>query len=148
MNNVVIRNLPEGQNESISNKVSALVREGLKLKDLSFSNCERKRSYNDRPGLVVVTCRSSEDKKLIMDAKSKLRDSRQYRNVYISHDKNKEQRTSENNLRTIVRNIPGAADVLDVRGSRVVVKGQNRSNQNRAPTSHRSNDSMNKNKKE
>ena len=44
--NFVIRNLPEGVNENIENKVNALLREGLKLRDIAVSEVQRKQSYN------------------------------------------------------------------------------------------------------
>ena len=53
--NVVIRNLPEKDNETTPFVVNALVKDGLKLKDIVCVSAERKRSFNDRyPGVVIA----------------------------------------------------------------------------------------------
>jgi hypothetical protein len=121
--NFVIRNLPEGSNENIPNKVKGLLKDGLKV-SVQIVSAERKKSYNKDPGIVIVKCKNAESKKAVMDAKSKLRDSRQFRDVQISHDKTKEQRTNEANLRAIAYVL--GKDKVQAVGPRLIVQDQDR----------------------
>ena len=75
--NIVIRNLPEGRDENVINKVNGLIKDGLKLRDITVTEAARKNSGRmGRPGLIVAKCRSAEEKETIMNAKKKLPDSR------------------------------------------------------------------------
>ncbi len=50
--NVDIRDLPETQNENTKSNVNAMIRDGLRLSDVTCSTAVRKRSPNDgKPGL-------------------------------------------------------------------------------------------------
>ncbi len=133
--NIVIRNLPEGQAENIVNKANALLKDGLKLKDIAVSSAVRKESFNRRyPGVVIATCRSADDKKEIMSAKKILKDSRSFRDVYIMQDLSPEQRSQTANLKTIAAAIGG--DRLEVRGHRIIQRreGSNRPRGVNSPT--------------
>ncbi len=58
--NVVIRDLPETQNENTKSKVNAMIRDGLRLSDVTCSTAVRKRSPNDgKPGLIIASFRSN-----------------------------------------------------------------------------------------
>ena len=59
-------------------------------------------------------------KEKVMKGKSGLGRSRQYKTVYIDHDKSPEQRRNEANLRLLVNTV--AKDSLHVKGSRIVKK--------------------------
>ncbi len=69
---------------------------------------------------MIVNCKSAEDKKLIMDNKSKLKDNHEYNKVQIFHNKTPAQLQLEASLRTIVYVVGG--DKLQMRGSQVVRK--------------------------
>ncbi|VDH92828.1 Hypothetical predicted protein [Mytilus galloprovincialis] len=120
-NNVIIRNLPESKNENLLNKVGGLLKDGLKLKDISVKSADRKTSNNDsRPGVIIVSFEISDDRRKVMAAKRMLKDSRNYKNVFIDFDIPKAQRVLNANLRNIVRTI--GQDKLEIRGSRIQVK--------------------------
>ena len=101
-NKLVIMNLSEGNRENLQKKIEALMREGLKITDIMFENIERKVSrQTGRSGIVIVTCMSWADKDRILKAKRLLDQSRVYRNVSIKPDRSREQRTMENNMRSL-----------------------------------------------
>ena len=118
---IVIRNLPENRNENIQNKVNGLLKDGLQLKDISLRSVERKKSNREnRAGIVLVCFDSFEDKRKVMETKRKLRDTRNFKDVFIEHDLPRSQRMLNANLRNIVRTI--GKDKLEIKGSRVQVK--------------------------
>lgn len=81
--NVVIRNLPERENENVKNEVNGMIKDGLKLRDLDIESAVRKISSTEtRSGIVIAKLKSKEDKQTIMKNKSKLKDSRKYENVF------------------------------------------------------------------
>ncbi|KAH3734655.1 hypothetical protein DPMN_041095 [Dreissena polymorpha] len=84
---VVIRNLPETASESTSAKVNAMLKDGLKLSNITVSKAERKKSRTEsRPGVVIATFKCKEDKQTVMNAKSDLRHINQYSKIFINHD--------------------------------------------------------------
>ena len=102
--NIIVRNLPETTFERIESKVHALFRDGLKINDITVDSAERKvpQESSDKPGVVVVTMKSKEDKKKVMSVKRKLKDHRQYSKVYIDQDKTKAERLMGSNCRAIL----------------------------------------------
>ena len=75
--NIVIRRLPETHNENLRNKLSSLIKDGLKLRDKEVAAAERKTLYSESlPGVVIATLSSMEDKKNVLSKKSSLKSSR------------------------------------------------------------------------
>lgn len=131
--NIVIMGLIQGQNENVKNKVNAVLKEGLKLKDITVESAERKKSKNEgKPGIVIAKCKSKSDHDTVMKNKSKLNESRQYKSVRIERFKSIEQLRHEADLRLILQNST-AKDKLQVRGGHLVAKrpAQARNNDNR-----------------
>ena len=117
--NIAIRNLAESDNENIMNKVDALIKDGLRLRNISCEKAVRKTARGDnRNGVIIATCESADDKKEIMRNKSKLKERRQYEAVYIEHDRTLSESNQISNLRKLVTAVGG--DRLRVQGSRVV----------------------------
>ena len=55
--NFVIYNLEEGKNENLENKVNAMIREGMKVRDVTIRRCERKNAREGTdPGIVIAQC--------------------------------------------------------------------------------------------
>ena len=48
------------------NKVNTLLRDGLKLKNIKVTQCERKSSRGQKPGIIVATMENAEQKHEIM----------------------------------------------------------------------------------
>ncbi len=117
--NFVIRNLPEGSNENIVTKVNGLLKDGLRLRDVAVESADRKPSFRQgTPGVVVATCRTSEDHAAVFESKAKLGESPNFRHVGINRDKSKAERVYEANLRTLARTVGQGR--LQVRGNRLV----------------------------
>ena len=106
--NVVIRGLPEHQNENLKDKVNTLISSGLKVNDVKVKEVERKATENStRPGVVIANFKTVDDKKKIMASKSSLKNSRQYSNVFVENDQSREERLMARNFRTLVAAVTG-----------------------------------------
>jgi hypothetical protein len=128
--NVVIKDLSESPNENTKSKVNSLIRTGLKIADVSCVKAERKKSSNvNKPGLIIATFSSHEDKRKVMANKTSLLSSGQFKDVYISHDQTHAERTMANNFRVILGSLKQHGLVL--RGSRIVRKDDVRSRNQR-----------------
>ena len=58
----MIRKLPVTANEKLTDKANALIKNGLKLRDIEVTDTERKTSHNDSiPGVVIAKLKSMED---------------------------------------------------------------------------------------
>ncbi|KAH3784927.1 hypothetical protein DPMN_162999 [Dreissena polymorpha] len=120
--NVVIRNLPESTTESTVNKVNALIKNGFKVTGVVCDKAERKKNRDStKPGVVIARFKSHKDKRKIMQQKSTLDNSQQYRDVFINHDVSLSERRMSDNFRTILGVLK--KNDLVIRGSRVVKKG-------------------------
>ena len=104
---VVIRNLEERENENIRERVNNII-DYLNVKDVKIEAAERKtNSYNSKPGVVLVSFYTYDDKEKVMKKKKDLRGSSRYQNVYIENDVPEHQRKLKNNLRTMVKTLGG-----------------------------------------
>ena len=125
--NVVIRGLPESESENISSKVNSLIKDGLHLRSVSVKSAVRKTSRNQsKPGVVIASLKNADDKRKVMEQKSHLKDSRQYKDLFIHHDQSPEQRIMANNFKTVLSALNGTNVNLSLRGTRVVRSNQQR----------------------
>lgn len=119
--NIAIKDLPQSENEVVKHKVEALLKDGMKVKDVKIKMAVRKEAFRaDSTGVVIATLESKGNKEKVMNAKATLKGSRQYSTVYVDHDKSAQQRRYEANMRLLVNTV--AKESLDVRGSRLVRK--------------------------
>ena len=117
--NIVIRNLPESHSENTKNKVNSLLRDGLRLSDISVQDAERKQSYTDgKPGVIVAKMKNKQEKTCVMKEKRRLKDSRQFNKVFIQHDLHPSQRSVSSNFRRIVHAMKSNVNNLSMRGSK------------------------------
>ena len=58
--NFIVRNMAERTVENVKNRVNGLIKDGLRIKDVSVVSAERKQSRNRKPGVIVATCKSDE----------------------------------------------------------------------------------------
>lgn len=86
--NYVIRFFSESENENIVKKVGGLIRDGLGL-NFQFENVERKKGRPNIPGIIIVSCKSHEDKDNVISNKAKLKTIQIFSQVYTEHDKPK-----------------------------------------------------------
>ncbi|KAH3822961.1 hypothetical protein DPMN_124755 [Dreissena polymorpha] len=116
--NLVIRGLPYHEGENLNSKVISMFKDVMKC-NVQVCNTQRKTSANSsKPGVVIATMQSQEDRQKVLKNKSKLNESRTYSDVYIQCDQSREERLMMSNFRTLV----GAmnAEGVSVRGNRVV----------------------------
>jgi hypothetical protein len=135
--NIVIRNLRERVGENTSESVNTFIKDGLKLANVKVIKAERKSTHGDgrRPGIVVATCKSNDDKRQIMISKRQLKDSEVYKDVYVEHDQSRTERVQRSNMNTIIHAL-GRGE-LAMRGERVVSVREQRSDYRR-PADRRS----------
>ena len=114
--NVIIRNLncdPSEQTDKTvtMNKVDKLLRDGLKLKFVKVTSCERKQTKGPKPGVIVARIETVEQKQEIMRVKNCLKNSSDYKYVYIENDKSFSTRINESNMFTVLKEL-GKASIL------------------------------------
>ena len=105
---VVIRNLKYEQNESTDNnitknKVNCLIRDGLKLTNVKISTAERKQTRDGRPGIIIATVATAEQKSAVMQRKKDLRKIKNYESVYLEDERSPSQRLNESNMRSLLK---------------------------------------------
>ncbi|CAG2224136.1 unnamed protein product [Mytilus edulis] len=141
-NNIIIRNLQESDNENITNKVNGLLKDGLRLKDIRIKSVDRKKSMREnKPGVIIVKLERTEDKRRVMEVKRNLKDTRNFRDVFIDHDLPKSQRMLNANLRHIVKTIGN--DKLEIHGSRIQLKKFSDNRHDNSNTNERNNGYIN-----
>ena len=83
--NIVIRNLDEHENVLL--RANNVISEGLKLRNISFESATRKISRNNsKPGIIIATCKTDQDKESIMIVKRELKNSSRYQKVFVEND--------------------------------------------------------------
>ena len=125
--NVIIRNLNYDPREQTDknitlNKVNKLLRDGLKLKAVNVSSCERKQSRGQKPGLIVARIETAEQKNKIMNVKNSLKNSSDYKDVYIEHDRSFSTRVNESNMFTVLKELDKAKDYYVTSNGRILKK--------------------------
>ena len=128
---VVIRGLKEGRNETVGinsvakNKVISLVRDGLKLKEVRVTSAERKQSKGDNPGLIIANLETAEQLKSVLSVKRTLRQTNEYRSVYIEPYLSQAELSTQGTFRTLLREM-GKSDSYHVHGSKLIPRRQDR----------------------
>ena len=120
--NMIVRNLPERENENTMAEVKCLIKDGLKIRDITVESAIRKsnNSGESKPGIVIAKFKSKDEKSTVMKSKNKLKDSRRYSKVFLEHDLPRHQRMLNANIRTIVKTL--GRQELEFDGTRVKVK--------------------------
>ncbi|CAG2201731.1 unnamed protein product [Mytilus edulis] len=126
--NIIVKNLSVEQRENtdktfLKSKVAALIKDGLKLANVSVKDVVRKQTYpgSTKPGIVIIGIESLEQKKLVLKSKKVLMNSAKYSRVYIENDIPYEQRINNINNRTILRALGKDNDFV-VKSGRIVKK--------------------------
>ena len=134
--NFIVRNMAERSGENVKNRVNGMIKDGMRISDVSVVSAERKQSRNRKPGVIVATCQSERDVGKVLKSKRDLKNNRQYEQVYVEPDVPLQQRIQNSNLRNIVSVI--GEDKLEMRGTRVFPISADRSADNHRGD-HRSN---------
>ena len=133
---IVIQNLPVVQNETVqivTDKVNAMIRDGCKLTDVKCTTAVRKETKGKHSTLIIASIETFPQKQKLMKAKSALKRTVAYKNVYIENDYCQETRKTDSNLRTILKEM-GKTHQYRVEGGKLFpIKGSNeRSDRNNA----------------
>ena len=119
---IILKNLDERENENSKQRVESILNY-LMLANIHVVNAERKNSKNiAKPGIVIATLRSIEDKAQVLSATNALRHSSRYKHIYIEPDIPGYHRKFTSNLHTIVNTL--GKEKLHIKGSRVYVSEQ------------------------
>ncbi|KAH3701002.1 hypothetical protein DPMN_075985 [Dreissena polymorpha] len=117
--NLVIRDMPEHSGENLRTKINNMFRDQLKLSGVQVHSAIRKTSTNSRPGVIITTLETIEDKEEVLKAKSLLRNS-SLSNDYIHPDQSHSERMWNSNLRAVVNAVNRGDGCIAFRGGRVV----------------------------
>ncbi|KAH3707012.1 hypothetical protein DPMN_066405 [Dreissena polymorpha] len=121
--NFVIKGLPFHDGENLNSKVNTLISEGLGIKSITVLNTIRK-SSDVGDGIVIATLQATEERKIILKAKRKLKDAKNYGKVFIYKDQTNEERSMSRNLKTIVNVIQENGCYISLHGDWVVESSQ------------------------
>ena len=118
--NIILFDVPHSTSENVKNNVDAILKDSMKLRDVTVEKVERKQNAkSSRPGIIVAKCKRKEDFIAILKSKSKLRQSAMYKKVMISVDKPKVQSDNERNIRVLASVLQ---DKISVKGYRLTKK--------------------------
>ena len=78
-----------------------------------------------KPGVVIASFYNAEDKATVMKEKSKLKNSRQCKDIFIHHDQSHEQRIMASNFKALLSALNDKDKNLSVRGTRIVRGNRN-----------------------
>lgn len=129
---IVIKNVPEEASEKrdkneLLNKVNTLFRDGLKL-EVGIVSVQRKISRTTYPGLLIVKLENNSQQVLVLKAKRTLRDTEQYRNVYIEPELSYEAMQQERNNRLLLKAV-GRDEEFQYKNGRLIQRPDERQNQ-------------------
>jgi len=135
---IVIRNLKrssteeDGISNATKNKVISLVRDGLKLKDIKVVKAERKQSRGDNPGVIVASLETKQQVSEVMKGKAVLRQTNDYRSVYIEPLLSQAELSTQSSLRTILKEM-GKEKSYYVNGPRLFPRKTNNTDRDNNP---------------
>ena len=102
--NIVLRKVRESAEENLINKVTAVLIEGCKLKDVKVLKAERKgKGHNGVPPPIVATLQSSDQVKKVLRTKKLLKESRNHKDVFIHEDEDLDYRIQKSNTITLLK---------------------------------------------
>ena len=124
---IVLRNVPGTRDKNVTDTVNGIIRDGLKLRDIEVVKAERKLSdrqqgHDSRPPVILASFKSTEDKRIVMSNKKKLKDDRnKHKRVFIHNDQTKAERIQRANFQTILDFLQKIESRnLQMRGSSVI----------------------------
>lgn len=125
-NRFIIKNLDFDENEKnndiiTTNKVQAMLKDGLALSNVVLKSVTRKESKGRAPGLVIVEVVNFDNKREIMKNKKSLRNIIKYSKVYIENDLPQETRNFQASVRTVLKEI-GSEKSYRFSGNRLIKK--------------------------
>ena len=131
-NKIVIKMLEEREGErndpeSVKHRVVSLIRDGLHLTDVKVTAAERASGNGGGkyPRVITAEVETKEQKEKVLKNKMNLRNTRNYRKVYIEDVLSKEARTNQANMRTLLKELGRDRDLV-VRNGKLQKRGDGR----------------------
>jgi hypothetical protein len=117
---VVVAGLPVTEGEDLIQKAEDIIKclgDQVSSNVLITGATRIRARYNNRPPLVKISFQNTEEKIMVLSNKMKLKDTENYKAVYIKSSKSHAERLIELNARTILRKLPGGCDLrVDANG--------------------------------
>ena len=126
--NIVLRNVPESNNENIVNKVKGVLTDGCKVRDVKVVKADRKKGHDNKPSVIVATLEDTQQRDRVMKNKRNLSASRNHKYVSISRDIDFTTRMQQNNMITLLKAMNKDND-FTFRGQHLVKKTQQQQQQ-------------------
>jgi hypothetical protein len=122
----VIYKLAYSVGEDLQSKVIHLLEYGMGLSDITPVRCKRTPMRNGKPGLVKAEFSSLDEKLHVLRNKSKLKAGHYlYRDVYIRTSKCHTDRINEQNIKTVLSELPQGKDYRFTGNGKLVKVDQN-----------------------
>ena len=83
--------------------IIGIIRDGLKLKDINVVKAVRKATINGKPGVIIASIETLEQKRTIMENKKSLKNTDAFKKVYIEEDRPLQTRVAESNMKSILK---------------------------------------------
>lgn len=134
--NIVIKNLPtaEGENDNSDltlDLVSKLLQDGLGIDPAGvIKKAVRRNGRNQWPGVILVTLSSVDDKRKVLRAKRSLKDTEDYKCVYIEPDLPYDVRQQQRNSRMLLSAVGKKGEYKCIQGN-IVRRRQKDDNEDR-----------------
>ena len=112
--------------EDILETSTTMIRRGLNLQNVPVVNAQRLQGRGRRPGIVKIELKSLDDKKAVLRAKAELKQTEQWKSVYLRSSRTHLERLHDINMRTVLNMIPGGENMIITGSGRVVKKDENR----------------------
>lgn len=106
---VIVKNLPQTDDENLMATAQSIIGalgENVSSRVSAVAATRLRPRFHNRPGLVKVSFESLEQKVLVLRNKYKLKDSDNYKRVFLQSAKSHVERLLEINARTILRELP------------------------------------------
>ena len=107
---LVAQGLPTLQGTDVISQAKTLVNRALNEPDIPVVRATRLPSRNSRPGLVKIEVNSLENKIKLLRKKFSLKDTQDFKNVYLRSSKSHTERLLELNIMKLLDEIPNGKD--------------------------------------
>lgn len=120
------------ESSSLNSLMGGVITFGTRTPDIQIKNVKRMKSYNNKPGKVMVEVNTVDGKIAILRNKRNLmtNDNSYFHSIYVKSAQTKEERLLEQNTRSLLRFIPGLSDLRMSAGGMVVEKHNGRVHDN------------------
>jgi hypothetical protein len=119
---VVAINLKEEPGENIEEVVADLFNEGLGIRDIEPVQLLRLKGRDGKPGIVKIELPRKEDKIHVLRAKTKLKDSNEFKRVYLRSSMTHAERLIQYNFREILNELPNGSNYRIAGNGRIIKK--------------------------